>query len=88
MGRIDFIEINEEAMEVYVKDDFGIYVVYDCVLQDMKHLETELSKIASHYLNKTEMLLDPTSLESRERPYPFKDRMQIVEDILRKEAEF
>jgi hypothetical protein len=35
MGRIDFIELNEDEMEVYVKDDFGIYIVYDCVLQDI-----------------------------------------------------
>ena len=39
MGRIDFIEINEILREVYVKDDFGIYVIYDCVLQDMTLFE-------------------------------------------------
>jgi len=49
---------------VYVRDDFGIYIVYDCVLQDMKTLEDEICKIGSHYLNKTELLLDPTSTES------------------------
>jgi hypothetical protein len=32
MGRIEFIELNEEKMEVYIKDDFGIYIMYDCVL--------------------------------------------------------
>lgn len=31
MGRIDHIEINEELKEVYVKDDFQIYILYDCV---------------------------------------------------------
>lgn len=31
MGRIEFIEINEAIKEVYVKDDFGIYIIYDCV---------------------------------------------------------
>lgn len=51
----------------------------------MKTLEHELSKIASYYLNKTEVLLDPTNNESSERPYPLKDRMQIVEDLLKKE---
>lgn len=88
MGRIDFIEINEDEMEVYVKDDFGIYVVYDCVLQDMKVLEDELCRIASHYLNKTEVLLDPTSQEQSERPFPLKDRMEIISDLLAKEAVF
>lgn len=32
MGRIDHIEINEKTEEVFVKDDFGIYIMYDCVL--------------------------------------------------------
>jgi hypothetical protein len=35
MGRIEFVEINEDKREVYIKDDFGIYIMYDCVLQDM-----------------------------------------------------
>lgn len=32
MGRIEFVEINEDLQEVYIKDDFGIYIMYDCVL--------------------------------------------------------
>jgi len=32
MGRIEFIELNEEKQEVYIKDDFGIYIMWDCVL--------------------------------------------------------
>ena len=32
LGRIDFIEINEKTEEVFVKDDCGIYILYDCVL--------------------------------------------------------
>jgi len=32
MGRIDHIELNEVLEEVYVKDDFGIYILYDCAL--------------------------------------------------------
>ena len=59
MGRIDLIELNEDTKEVFVKDDFGIYILYDCALQDMKTLEDELCKIGSYYLNKSEMLLDP-----------------------------
>jgi hypothetical protein len=31
MGRIEFIEINEHLKEVYVKDDFGVYIIHDCV---------------------------------------------------------
>lgn len=59
MGRIDFVEINEVLKEVYVKDDFGIYIIYDCVLQDMKFVEKELAKVGSYYLHKSEALLDP-----------------------------
>lgn len=54
----------------------------------MKSIEEELCKIASFYLNKSELLLDPTSLDSKERPFPLKDRLKIVEDLLDKEAEF
>jgi hypothetical protein len=38
IGRIDKIEFCEEKLngeiieEVYVKDDFGVYIMYDCVL--------------------------------------------------------
>ncbi len=69
MNRIDFIEINEQLREVYVKDDFGIYIIYDCVLQDMKFLEDELCKVGSYFLHKAEVLLDPNS-----KPIPSRDR--------------
>lgn len=39
MGRVDSIEIDEAKMEIYVKDDFGIYIMYECSMQDMKDLE-------------------------------------------------
>lgn len=56
MGRIDKVELNEVKEEVYVKDDFGVYIIYDCVLQDMKGIEDELIKIASYYISKSEVL--------------------------------
>jgi hypothetical protein len=69
MGRIDFIEINEILREVYVKDDFGIYVIYDCVLQDMTLFEDELCKIGSYFVHRAEILQDP-----KEKPIPLRDR--------------
>jgi hypothetical protein len=60
MGRIEFIELNEDLQEVYIKDDFGIYIMYDCVLQDMKWLEDELCKIGTFFMHKSEVLLDPS----------------------------
>ena len=56
MGRIDKVELNEVKEEVYVKDDFGVYIIYDSVLQDMKGIEDELIKIASYYISKSEVL--------------------------------
>ena len=87
MGRIEFIELNEEKQEVYVKDDFGIYIMWDCVLQDMKFLEDELIKIASFYLHKSEVLVDPSS-QGDQRPLPGRDRLEIIQDLLLKESEF
>ena len=83
MGRIEFVEIDESLEEVYIKDDFGIYILYDCVLQDMKFLEDELCKVGSFYLHKSEVLIDPKS-----KPIPCRDRQELVADLLKKEALF
>ena len=50
MGRVDHVEI--EGKEVFIKDDFGVYVMYDCSLHDMKTLEEELLRIGTYYINK------------------------------------
>lgn len=84
LGRIDKVELDEEQEEVYVKDDFGIYVMYDCCLQDMKALEDNLCRIASYFLMNCEVLQDPQD----EKPMPGKDRMEILDDLLRSEATF
>jgi hypothetical protein len=88
MGRIDHIELNEETQEAYVKDDFGIYIMYDCVFQDMKGLEEEIVRIGSYYINKSEVLIDPTDFASGSRPYPVKDRLEVLDDLLTLEVEF
>ena len=62
MGRIDHIELNEQKQEVYIKDDFGVYIMYDCVMQDMKSMEQEILKITSYYVNRAEPLIDPTRM--------------------------
>jgi hypothetical protein len=83
MGRIDFVEIDENMQEVYIKDDFGIYIIYDCVFQDMTYLEEDLCKVGSYYLHRSEVLLDPNS-----KPIPCRDRQQLVDDLLGKEADY
>jgi len=80
MGRCDTIEINETLKEVYVRDDFGIYVMYDSALQDMKFFEETLLKIGSYFIHRAEVLEDPTKGVSR--PVPCRDRLQIIDDIL------
>lgn len=74
MGRIEFIELNENLQEVYIKDDFGIYIMYDCVFQDMKGLEDQLIKIGSHFIQKAEVLEDPSE-NTKRRPIPTRDRL-------------
>jgi hypothetical protein len=58
LNRIDHIEIDKERNEVYVKDDFGIYIMYECTLSDMQILEYELLRIGSYYISKMEELFD------------------------------
>ena len=84
MGRIDKVELNEEKEEVYIKDDFGVYIMYDCVLQDMKGIEDKLIKIASHYISKSEVLQDVHA----EKPQPCKDRLELIDDLLMLESRF
>jgi hypothetical protein len=83
MGRIDFIELNDTLQEVYIKDDLGCYVMYDCVMQDLKSMEDYLTKVGSFYIHKSEVLLDPKT-----RPYPVRDRHDVAYDLLTKEATF
>lgn len=84
MGRIDHVEINEATREVNIKDDFGIYILYECAMQDMKDIEDEILKIGSHYIGKHEYLVN-TEIE---KSYPLVDRITLLEDILDKELDF
>ena len=54
LGRIEYIELNETLKEVYVKDDFGIYIMHDCVHADLEVLQNELIKIGTFYIQKAE----------------------------------
>jgi hypothetical protein len=49
MNRIDKAVFTDKN-EVYMKDDFGIYIIYDCVFEDMKTLEDEILRIGSFYI--------------------------------------
>ena len=84
MGRVDHIEVDGKNKEVYVRDDYGIYIMYECVLQDMKDLEEEMLRIGSFYLNKHESLVNTENT----KPYPLIDRISLLEDVLQLELDF
>lgn len=78
LGRVDHYEINEKNKQVFVKDDFGIYILYECAMQDMKDLEDELLKIGSYYIAKHEHLVNTEC----DKAYTLVDRITLLEDLL------
>lgn len=58
LGRVDHVEIGIKKREVFIKDDFGIYILYDCAMEDMKNLEDELLKVGSYFIAKHEFLVN------------------------------
>ena len=58
LGRVDHVEIDIKKREVFIKDDFGIYILYDCAMEDMKNLEDELLKVGSYFIAKHEFLVN------------------------------
>jgi hypothetical protein len=45
----------------------------------MSTLEEELCKIASYYINRAEVLIDPTA---KTNSAPVKDRLEVIDDLL------
>ena len=67
-----------------VKDDFGVHILYDATLADMRNMETELLKVCSYYINKAEPLLD----NDLRNMYPMVDRLKLLDEILHYENLF
>lgn len=67
-----------------VKDDFGIHVIYDATLADMRVMEQEVLKICSFYINKAEPLLD----NDLRNMYPVIDRLKILDECLELENKY
>lgn len=84
LNRIDHIEIDEARSEVYVKDDFSIYLMYECTLTDMQVLEEELLRIGTYYITKLEDLYD-TEID---KVCHKKDRQQVLNDLINCEMHF
>ena len=78
LGRADKITFDLANEEIFVRDDFGITVLYDGALADMQELEEELLRVGSLFINKQEVLTDA---EGEELTPPL-DRLAIVEDLV------
>lgn len=84
LNRVDHIEIDEAKQEVHVRDDYNIYIMYECSLTDMQILELELLRIGSYFISKLEELYD-TEVD---KVCHKKDRQQVLNDLLNHELEF
>lgn len=80
---MDNFVVKEESKEIFVIDDYGMYIMFDCALGDMASLDTELLKIATFYTRKNE-----GEFEIKSQSFPLADRFQIMEDIYEGEFEY
>ena len=58
INRIDTYKIDEELREIFVVDDFGINIMYDCSIQDMVVFEEQLLQVGTHFIQKNEQDFD------------------------------
>ena len=58
LTRMDRFKINEETQEIIVIDDYGMNVMFDCSLEDMVALDSQLLKIGSYFVRKNEQEVD------------------------------
>jgi hypothetical protein len=67
-----------------VSDDYGVNVIYDAAFADMRHLESEILKIISYFINKLEPMQD-TDLRN---VFPVIDRFSAIREILGLEEQY
>ena len=84
IGRADRTTFDMANEEILVRDDFGVSIIYDCALDDMKEIEQELLRVGSLYINKQEALTDAEGEQLR----PPLDRLAIVEDLIQSEFDY
>ncbi|CDW75700.1 UNKNOWN [Stylonychia lemnae] len=83
LTRMDFFKVNEESKEIFVIDDYGMYILYDCSLDDMVQLDKEILKIGTYFIKKNESQFD-----FKQYKFPLVERFQLMEDIVVSEFEF
>ena len=81
-ARRDKIDATDDG--IYVTDEFGINIFYDCVKDDYKALTSELLKIGSFYIQKFECMMDTDDVEQ----LPSIDRDFLVVELLEYESNF
>ncbi len=74
--RRDKIEVTEDG--IYVVDEFGINISYDCIESDYKCLIDELVSVGSWFIKKYECLIDTDEVEVR----PSIDRDFLLVELL------
>ncbi len=70
LTRMDTFKVNTETKEIFVIDDFGMHIMFDCSLDDMMNLDNQILKIATYFVRKTEADFDFNTLT-----FPFTDRI-------------
>ena len=83
LGRIDFISEHTDG-HFLVSDDYGVNVIYDAAFADMRHLEQDILKIISYFINKLEPMQD-TDLRN---VFPVIDRFAAIKEILALEEQY
>lgn len=81
LTRMDNFKVNEETQEIFVIDDYGMHVMFDCALDDQVNLDTQLLKIGTFFIRKNENDFDIKIFEMT-------DRFQLVEDLYNWEFAF
>jgi hypothetical protein len=66
---MDRFSFDETSQELYVIDDFGMHILFDCALDDLLHLDEELLKLGTFFIKKNEAELD-----LRSHAFPLVDR--------------
>ncbi len=84
LGRQDKIELHAQSGCYIVVDDFGVNVMYDCTLNDMRATEAELLRMISFFINKVEPLQD-TDIRN---VFPSIDRLGFASDAVGCEEEY
>ncbi len=83
LTRMDTYKVDNETKEIFVVDDYGMNLMFDCSLDDMITLDKELLKISTYYVKKVEAEFD-----FRTQQFPLVDRFQVLEDLYDYEFEY